>query len=365
MEVFFCHRTTPSEQAQAGFGVEFDWDVSLVEGYPARFLKNVAKRPSIARFDGLDTPEIQSLIAQGKYDAVVVCGWNYKSAWQAIRTCWRTKIPLMVRSDSHLHTPRSLPKRTIKWFIYRWFIPRFDACLAVGIWSRDYFLHYGAQPHRVFLVPHGVDEDRFVRQALQSIPQRSEYRRQWGLEREATVFLFSGKFIPEKRPMDFAQAVCRAAQPGRLVMGLMVGDGPLRPVCEAYVKQQGTPIRFTGFLNQTQIIRAYVATDALVVPSESETWGIVVNEAMSCGRPCIVSNQVGCSPDLIVLGETGAVFPMGNVEALSGLLTYYAMNPTLLGPMGDRARERLKGYSVQVAVEELLKAMDAVRVHPK
>src|SRR5438132_14281250 len=67
LEVFFCHRATPREQAAAGFGVEFDWDVSLLEGYPYRFLKNVAERPGVNGFAGLDTPDIKETIARESF----------------------------------------------------------------------------------------------------------------------------------------------------------------------------------------------------------------------------------------------------------------------------------------------------------
>src|SRR5206468_2285855 len=94
------------------------------------------------------------------------------------------------------------------------------------------------------------------------------------------------------------------------VVGLMVGDGPLRDQCESLVEDTDVPIRFTGFLNQSEIVQAYLAADALVLPSDGEeTWGLVVNEAMSCGRPCIVSDCVGCGPDLVAPGTTGFVFP--------------------------------------------------------
>src|SRR4249920_1071846 len=71
-EVLYCHNATSDEQAGAGFGVRFDWDVPLLDGYGHRFLRNVAAAPSIGRFAGLDTPEIGDVIRRGRYDAIVV-----------------------------------------------------------------------------------------------------------------------------------------------------------------------------------------------------------------------------------------------------------------------------------------------------
>ena len=144
----------------------------------------------------------------------------------------------------------------------------------------------------------------------------------------------------------------------------MVGDGPLRRECERFANENRAPVRFAGFLNQTQIVSAYVASDALVLPSDGgETWGLVVNEAMSCGLPCIVSDRVGCGPDLVTSGETGFVFPLGDVERLSKLMTQCAGDAPALAHMGVCARHRVARYSPSVAVEGVLRAVEAVKAN--
>jgi glycosyltransferase involved in cell wall biosynthesis len=360
IHVYYCHKATPEEQARAGFGVPFDWDVPLLEGYPHTFLRNVANPAGPGRFAGFDTPEIKNIIRRGQYDAVLINGWHYKSAWQAIWTCWQSKVKVMVRSDSHLHTPHSRSLRLAKSFVYPRFIRRFDACLAVGQWSREYFLHYGATPERIFLVPHAVDLDAIGGDVdhLRSI--RFELRQGWALAPNATTLVFVGKFTETKRPMDFVRAVSEAATQNAAVQGLMVGDGPLRGVCEDFVRTHHVPIAFTGFLNQSQIIRAYVAADALVLPSAGETWGLVVNEAMACGRPCFVSDRVGCAPDLIEVGRTGAIFPLADVHALAALMTGLARDPSYLAFLSTEARRKIQNHSIQAAVEGVHQCLSAI-----
>jgi glycosyltransferase involved in cell wall biosynthesis len=360
LKVFFCHEATAEEQASAGFGVKFDWDVPLLEGYDYSFLKNVAARPTIGNFNGLDTPEIADIIKRERYDAVIVNGWHFKSAWQAFRACWREGTPVMARGDSTLYNQRDALKRILKWPYYRWFIPKLDACLAVGTWSRNYYLHYGARPDRIFIVPHVIDDKFFARESVRLEGERAVIRAGWELDRECTVFLFAGKFIAVKRPMDFVRAVEQAAALGARVAGLMAGDGPLRADCEEYARSRGVPIRFAGFLNQSEIARAYVASDALVLASASETWGLVVNEAMACGRPCLVSDMVGCGPDMILKGETGDIFKTGEVDELAQLMSDYSLKGARLQAMGERAREMAASYSVEVAVEGALRAVRAV-----
>jgi len=360
IHVYYCHQATPKEQSDAGFGVEFDWDVPLLSGYPFTFLKNVADPPGPGRFSGFDTPGIGDIIRRRDYDAVMINGWQYKSAWQAIRACWKSGVKVMVRSDSHLHTSRGLLTRIAKAAVYSRFIPRFDACLAVGTWSKEYFLRYGASPERIFVVPHAVDNAFFRLESDRLKPMRSELRKKWGLNEDAIVFAFSGKFIEKKRPMDFVHAIHLAAQ-SAMLQGFMIGDGPLRPACQNFAQEHNAPVRFAGFLNQSQVPAAYSTCDALVLPSDSgETWGLVVNEAMACGRPAIVSDQVGCGPDLIVPGRTGSIFPMGNVETLAKQMIELAESPAKLTEMGANAGRMIEHYSAPVAVDNLVQCLKGI-----
>src|SRR5262245_43190287 len=76
LKVFYAHRATQGDQASAGFGVEFDWDVDLHSGYDNVFLRNVASQPGLDHFSGCDTPGIGELLSQGKFNAVLVQGWH-------------------------------------------------------------------------------------------------------------------------------------------------------------------------------------------------------------------------------------------------------------------------------------------------
>jgi glycosyltransferase involved in cell wall biosynthesis len=352
LTVYYAHRQTAEGQAAAGFGVAFEWDVPLLDGYRHQFLRNVARNPNVGDYRGCDTPEIAEVITRERFDAFIVHGWYNRSYWQAIRACWRTGTPLMCRGDSQLCTPRSHLRRFLKRWLYRSFIPRFDAYLVVGQRAREYYLAYGADADRMYFVPHFVDNAYFARAAAELLPRRAELRRQYELGREATVFLFAGKFIAKKRPLDFVNAVTAARRRHIRLEGAMVGDGPLRPAVEAAVADRSAPVRLCGFRNQSQIAEAYVASDAIVLPSDGgETWGLVVNEAMACGRPAIVSNQVGCAPDLVVDGQTGYVFPCGSVEALADRMVRLATDSgPPLAALSQGARERVESYSVERAV---------------
>jgi glycosyltransferase involved in cell wall biosynthesis len=160
--------------------------------------------------------------------------------------------------------------------------------------------------------------------------------------------------------MAFLDAIELTARQNARVSALMVGDGPLRRSCEERVRDRNLPVSFTGFLNQSEITRAYVAGDLLVLPSEGETWGMVVNEALACGLPCFVSDQVGCGPDLIIPNETGAVFPLGNPIILSSLLTRFARDESKQAEMRGHVRQRVDKYSGTNALAGTLEALNSI-----
>ena len=354
LHVYFAHRQTAAGQAAAGFGVAFEWDVDLLSGYPHTFLTNVADRPSPDTFGGCNTPEIRDAIARERFDAFLVTGWNTRSFWQAITSSWRTGTPLLVRGDSHLQTPRSWSRRMAKEVAYRAFIPRFSAYLVVGQRNRDYYLHYGADPDRFFDAPHFVDIDRFGDMSSQH--DRSDLRVRHGIRPDSRVVLFAGKFTDVKRPLDFVHAVAQLADRDANVEGVMVGDGPLRPAVEDAIERTDAPIHLLGFRNQSEMPAAYALADVLALPSEHETWGLVVNEAQACGLPVVATDGVGCAPDLLVGEPSGRTYPVGDVDALADALARLTRHART-EPLQRALREIVDRHSIAKAVDGTLAAV--------
>jgi glycosyltransferase involved in cell wall biosynthesis len=356
LEVLYAHQQDARGQAAAGFGVPFEWDVPLLEGYGYRWLKNVSRRPGLQTFGGCDTPELFDLVRPERHDALLVLGWNRKSFIQGIRAAWRNGVPVLARGDSHLGTQRSRLKRALKLLPYRWFLPRIDAHLYVGQRNKAYLRRYGVREKRLFFSPHFVDNDFFAERAAaaRSGKKAAALRAEFGIPRDAFVALFVGKFIPKKRPGDFVAASLRVAAARTNFHALLVGDGPLRNELHALASGLDR-IHFAGFRNQSELPAFYAAADALALTSDGdETWGLVVNEAMACGVPAIVSDAAGCAPDLIEESGTGRVFPTGDVPALAEELIDFR------GANADALRHKCAEYSMARATEGLEKALKAV-----
>jgi glycosyltransferase involved in cell wall biosynthesis len=324
---------------------------------------------------------------RGRFDAFVVSGWNLKCYWQAVRACRRAGIPVLVRGDSQLNPTESSFKRAAKQITHRLMLRQFDGFLSPGQRNREYLLRYGVRAERIFFVPHCVDNGRFAKQANELRAKREELRRQWNIPQDALCVLFCGKFIPKKRPLDLVKAaeILLRSHPGIKIHLLFVGSGELGPElrhhCEvaydAELRPQATgqrsdtinreqitdntkpPATFAGFLNQTAVSGAYVAADVIVLPSDGgETWGLVVNEAMASGLPAIVSDAVGCAPDLIVEGGTGFTFECGNAAGLAEKIV--ACHALVENKSDTRAAvaSKIRNYSVERALEGTLSAVE-------
>lgn len=366
LTVLYATQPTPEQQA-VGFGGAFTWDRPLTDGYQHRIVRRSAAGVNVHsdHFWGVDVPEIGTAIAATTPDVVLIPGWHSVTFLRALWACRRWRIPVLYRGDSNLLGMPSGWRRRV-WAARTWMVLRgFDGYLSVGTRAREYLHHFGIPAARVFDALHCVDNDFFAAAAApyQNPSARLAARRAFGLNADAFVALFVGKLEEKKRPSELIRAVA-AAQPGMQL--LMVGTGPLADACQDAAQRLGVRGAWPGFLNQSELGKAYAAADCLVLPSNaSETWGLVVNEAMATGLPCVVSDRVGCAPDLVTPGETGEVFPMGDVPALTAALHRVRDRHHLGHDFAPACRARAAKYSFDAATVGLLAGCRALARAPR
>lgn len=331
-EVWYLSDHGVRESLDKEFQRTFRWDIDFLGGYPHRFLGHTGKAPDISRFRGTPLPTPTALFAGKQVRALWINGWQVQAYWQAALHAHWCGIPIWLRGDTNdLHRSHPL-KRLPRWILLRQLFKHTDAFLTVGAANRRFYQGFGVPIHKLYAAPHCVDNARFASVTKNLAPQRAALRREWGIPEQATCLLFCGKLIPKKRPTDLLAALKGLidktpllAQTGQMHL-LVVGDGELRAALTNQARELEqmvgrSIVTFTGFLNQSEMPKAYVAGDCLVLPSDwDETWGLVVNEALACGKSVVVSDQCGCAEDLARPLGDGHTYPCGDVAQLARCL---------------------------------------------
>jgi glycosyltransferase involved in cell wall biosynthesis len=353
--VLFVQQPDSLQQGK-GFGVAFQWDVPLLEGYRWQRVPKVHGPGGLQGFFSARIAHPLALLRGLNPDVVLITGWHVWPLVQILIAAWWAGIPVIMRGESNALRRRPWLTRVL----HRLLLRRCAAFLPIGRANRDFYRGYGIEGPQLFDAPYFVDNARFIESAADHQPRRALLRSRWQIPAEAVCFCYAGKLEPKKRVLDLLEALRIAvAQSSRPLHLLVVGAGELLPRAQAFVAEHGLPVTFAGFLNQTEIPSAYVAADCLALPSDhGETWGLVVNEAMACGRPAIVSDRVGCAADLVIDGVTGAIFPFGDPAALAKRLGLLAADPQRLQVMGEQAQGHvLLGYSIEKSAAGTLQAV--------
>lgn len=321
LTVYYCTRQGLDVSVDPGFGQAFSWDVPLLEGYRHVFLKNLRDGSKVDGFFQLVNPGIVNELVREHYDAILVHGYEHQTKWFAFFAAVMTRTPILLRGESNLLVSRTPPVCLSKLLVLGFLMRLIKAGLYIGQNNFDYYRHYGLPAERLFFTPYVVDNDFFQTQAKLLEPHRRELRAQWGVMDDRPIFLACGKLSAIKQPLLLLRAFQRIRQQSMCAL-LYAGDGALRNQVEKVVREENIPdVTITGFLNQSRISEAYTAADILVLPSSSEPWGLVVNEAMNFGLPIVTSNQVGCARDLVRPNKNGYTFDYRSIDQLTEILS--------------------------------------------
>ena len=245
---------------------------------------------------------------------IVLPGYNRPEHWLMLLATMLTGKRRAVCCDSTIHDQR---QTMIKGWLKRWFFARCHGFLAYGVRSREYLIGHQAPVDRVFepcqaaALRHDYDPQAALLQRQQNAPSQAQ-----------PAYLFVGRLTAGKSLLLLLDTFRRIhiAQPAATLT--LVGAGPQRAELEARTEALGlgTAVRFSGAMEPDQLASAYASATCMILPSVSEAWGLVVNEALSYGCPVIVSDRCGCIPELIAPGGTGMSFVSGDVDALYGCM---------------------------------------------
>ena len=248
-------------------------------------------------------------------------------------------MPVWLRAESNLRSGAQGFRQRLKAPLFWWLFSHVDRFLCIGTANRAFYLARGVPKDKLADAPYCIDNARFADAAARAQRNRVQLRTEWRVPPDAVCILFVGKLIHKKRPLDLIAAcqLAKARRPDLSFHLLFVGTGELaeqvrancqvvwdadRPNFGPSAQNPDAPsASFLGFVNQSRLPEAYAAGDCLALPSEAtETWGLVVNEAMASGIPTLVSDAVGCADDLVRPIDPQLVFPLGDIEAQAGAL---------------------------------------------
>ena len=369
------HGVRPAYDVQ--FGKSFAWDFDTLDGYAHRFLK-VNRDADVSVFNRLQLKEpLGRLLSERRVSALWMQGWQVRAYWQAAWQADRAGVPVWLRGESNDLAPVSRLKGMAKRVLLGELFRRVSHFLYIGQANRRLYESYGARSEQLHPAPYCVDNERFRRQAAAQRSHRTDIRRRWNIPEDALCLLFAGKFIAKKRPFDLVEAARdpRLQVLGRPVHLLFVGSGELgaglrRATRAVFDAERETASRsdeeegrthlpaasFAGFLNQTEISQAYVAADCLVLPSDDrETWGLVVNEAMASGLPCLVSEACGCGEDLVAPLAPQWRFRTGDPSALATAVLAFVERPARPGEL----RAQVDKFDLSVSAETVSRLYSA------
>jgi glycosyltransferase involved in cell wall biosynthesis len=355
IRVFFtCHDGSQAAW-DSGFRQPIEWDLPLREGYEFEAVPNTARDPGAHHFWGIQNPELLRRVLAWQPTAVHLTGYAFASHLSLLRGLHRRGIPVLFRGDSHLLSRAPAWKRLAKQIVLRRIFKYPSIFLDVGLRNRQYYQQYGVEPERLVHCPHSIDVDRFRASDKRSEAEAGRWRMELGIAPDALVALFVGKFEEKKQPLALMRAL--AHRPERDLVCVLVGGGELEPQVKEFAGSYLNRFRVIPFRNQAAMPVVYRLGDLLVLPSiRWETWGLAVNEAFACNRPALVSDQVGCAPELIRPGETGEVFRAGDWADFNDKLQSMLSSRDHLRAMGLAAGRLSPSFSTAAAVQAILGA---------
>jgi glycosyltransferase involved in cell wall biosynthesis len=340
------------------FGTELAWDIDLLSGYKSHFLSQ-AKSGGAQSLETISVKGLSKALRNSNPKALLITGYNHSLYRTALYQAWKNNYPIILRAETTDHAQqRNFIKAKLRDYLLAWVYHKCAKLLYIGQRSQNHFLRLGCSKKQLIFSPYCVSTNHFQCNETERSSLRQDTRQNLGIADKEIVLLFSGKLSTRKRPDLLLQAVKRLSPEIRAqIVVLFLGDGDLKTLLANLASSSpAIKVHFLGFQNQTHLSRYYHASDLLVLPSQhAETWGLVVNEALHHGLPAIVSQAVGCAPDLINPGMTGDIFETDSVQGLAEAIER-SLSLINRDDIRSKCRQQVSAYSVDKAAEGIAQA---------
>jgi 1,2-diacylglycerol 3-alpha-glucosyltransferase len=314
-------------------------------------------RSRLGKYNLLINRGLDAALRRERPETILCGGYNYLASWQVLRWAGKHRVPFLLWLES---TAADQRRRTpVVEALKRRFLGRCRAFVVPGKASQAYLRQFEVPDASIFQAPNAVDNVFFIEHAGRARASRETIRAKLSLPDR--YFLYVGRLVPAKGVFELLEAYAKLEPALRSEVGLvLVGDGTARSeLMQRAARIRPGVIQFPGFVQRDGLAAYYAVADALIFPTHSDTWGFVVNEAMACGLPVIVTDVAGCVADLVEDGWNGKVVPVKDPAKLASAMEYLAMQEELRLEMGTRSAQRIVGYSAEACAAGIAEAVSA------
>lgn len=307
---------------------------------------------------------IRNALDELRPQVVAIMGWDRPAALIALDWCLDSKTPGIMMSDS---TEHDKPRVWWKEYIKRRVVRLASAGFVGGTPHITYLKSLGVAETHIVIGCDVVDNNYFEVETHTARQTSGFLRKKYSLPEH--YFLACCRFIPEKNLFNVLRAYAQYLQVTREIPWKLVllGDGQLKEQLIRLRDELGLAemVLLPGFIQYQELPVYYGLAEALILASTSETWGLVVNEAMASGLPVIVSSRCGCALDLVKHGENGFVFDPYDIKALAQHLTYVSSNECPRDLMGNASRRIIEDWDLHLFARNLCKAAELAKMAPQ
>lgn len=326
-----------------GFGKEIVWDIPLLEGYPYTILEqglNLEKVGFWTRY----SPKLLPLLDQLSPDFIMVYGYASKMNWVAQRWAIQNNKKFIYTSDSNFNNSKNYLKNFLKRIAVSKFFKNVTIFLSPSEANERYLIHFGAQKQRIVRSPFAIEFERWSSASSPCLPSKD------------FQFVWAGKFVDIKRPLDFIFALhLITGSTGIEIDALIIGDGPLKGQIKDAIRAlpASCRVKMAGFVNQKNMPRELARSEIFVFSSDVEAYGLIASEAAAAGLALIVADKIGCVGDTVLArpGVNALTYPAGDVEALSKAMSKLIDEPQTRSVMQHESLEIAKGHDISVAAK--------------
>lgn len=252
--------------------------------------------------------QIVSILDQFKPDFSIINGYVGKEQTATMRYCQKHQIPYAIESDTPLHIPKNKIKAAAKKIYLRKLLHN-PYCYGFpgGTLQKENLIYYGIPEEKNYIMPMSVSDSRLLK-IKEMLPSKTELKEKYGFVGKR-VFLFVGRLESVKNVNLLINAFGKLKKKYDDIALIIVGDGTEMQTLKQLSKNMNIQdIYFSGYVVFPQIVEYYKMADIFVLPSNYESWGLVINEAMIMNLPVVVSSAVGCRIDLVRDGKNGFIF---------------------------------------------------------